>query len=550
MTHGEMMKQKIFRKFEKRDIYAVIFSGMISAMLILGREMTQYRMFLTPMAKLAVRFLGLWVVLSAVTIILWRAADSLRFKEPAERKPLRPWVVFLVLFAGFVPMWLINFPGTFAGDTAAQLMEYEQGCVSQSFPVLHTVFVGAFVTAGRTIFGSYNGGIALAVFVQLLILSGILTYTVLFFDRRSAFPHAGIVLMGLYIFSPVLQLFSKDLTRDTLFSAFALLSGFLLYEAVCEPERFFARPLRSLSFASAMLAMLFLRNAAIALVAAELAVAVILLLRERRPGYKKCLAVLAAVLALWGVWKGIVCDRVTLKNSPCEGVAESGIKESLSVPIQQTVRAAYLNWNTLPEEDREIVQELFPEGIIISYDDDCADIVKAGFDQNKFKADRQKYIREWLRLGKMYKRSYLEAFLVLNTEGYYPDTVFDGNGIYGEDSYYSGGTDTPGHPDSVFPKAYSRLSELTADGHRLSRCKALFAPAVMLYILLFAAFYSLYRKTTRGGVFLLLPAIFIHIGTLFGPTVNLRYYLASFISAAPAIVFMLSPKIYPEEKCK
>ena len=541
---GKRMKQIIFRKFEKRDIYALVFSGLISTMLVLGREMTQYRMLLTPMAKLAVRFVGVWVGLSAVTLGLWRLLELLRFREPAERKPLRPWVVFLVLFAGFLPMWLINFPGTFTGDTTMQLAEYEQGCVSQSFPVLHTVFVGAFVTAGRAIFGSYNGGIALAVFVQLLILSGILTYSVLFFDRRSAFPHAGTVLMLLYIFSPVLQLFSKDLTRDTLFSAFALLSGFLLHEAVYEPETLFARPLRPVFFASAMFAMLLGRNAAIALFALELAVAAIALLKEKRPGYKKSLALLAAVLALWGGWKGVVCDRVTLRNSPFEGIAESGIKENLSVPIQQVIRAAYFNWNTLPEEDKETILEMFPEGMIVSYNDDCADVAKAGFDQNKFKANRQRYIREWLRLGLRYKRSFLEAFLVLNTEGYYPDTVFDGGDIYGDASYYSGGTDAPGHPAPVFPKAFRSLSELTADGHRLSCLKGLFSPAVMLYILLFAGFYSLYRKG-RGGI--LLPAIFIHIGTLFGPMVCLRYYFASFLSVSPAIVLVLSPEILSEK---
>lgn len=548
-----MMKKEIFRKPEKRDIYAVIFSGTVSAMLTLGREMTMCRMFLTPTARLALLFIGTWIGLCAVTLVLWRFLDSLSFKEPEKRRPMRSFIVFLIILAGFIPMWLISFPGTYAGDISAQLMEFEQGKISQSFPVLHTVFVGAFITAGRAIFGSYNGGIALAVFAQLVTLSAVLTYTVIFFDRRSTLPWAGAVLMLLYILCPVLQLYSKDLVRDTLFSVFALLSGFLLYSAVYETERLFFSPVRTFLFASVLLAMLFLRNSAIMLFAVELIIVTPKLIKDRRAGYGRCLAVFAAVLALWGAWSGIVSGRAVLKNSEFEGVAESGIKENLSVPIQQMMRASYLNWNTLPQEDRDTVQELFSETMIRwCYDDDCADIVKASFDQKKFKADWQRYLKEWLRLGMMYKRSYLEAFLVLNTEAFYPDTVLDGNDIYGDTAYYSDGTAAPGHKASVFPGAYERLSEFMARDGAVHRLRLLFAPAYMLYLLLFAAFYLLYKK--GRGMILILPAIIIHLGTLFAPVASLRYYFASFISAAPAAVLVLSPKInnrsFTDEKKK
>lgn len=436
-------------------------------------------------------------------------------------------------------MWLINFPGTFLGDTTLQLAEYEQGTISRSFPVLHTVFVGFFITLGKSIFGSYNGGIALAVFVQLAIISGILTYTAVFFDRRSSLPHAGWLLALLYVITPVLRLFSKDLVRDTLFSFFALLTGFMLYSALYEPERICKKPLKAALFAAIMAAALFLRNSAILLIAAE--VIVFLVKWRKNISHKKVLALFAAVLVLWGVWSGLIADRVTVKDSVFEGVAKSGIKESLSVPIQQISRAAAYNWDRLTPEEKDTILELFSEDTIKNYDDDCADIAKAEFDQDKFNADRGKYVKEWLKLGMKYKRSYLEAFLVLNTEAYYPDTCFDGSSIYGDVSYYSSGTAAPGKTASLFPKVYERLSSAMEQRsfEKYPLIKLLLAPATMLYLLLFAVFYTRCRGG-KGGI-ILLPAIFIHLGTLFGPVASLRYCLASFISAAPAIMLLLSP---------
>ena len=508
-------------------------------MLVLGKEMTLCRQFLTPLPKLIFRFLVVWLIAGAAILILWRMLERIGERETGRKKPLHASVVYLIIFAGFVPMWLINWPGTFTGDLSLQVKEFELGLLSQSFPLLHTVFVGFFVTLGKSIFGSYNAGIALAVFVQLLILSGILTYIVIFFDRRSAFPHAGRLLVLLFVLNPVCQLYSKDLVRDTLFSAFAMLTGFLIYSAAYETERIFSSWRGCLIFAAVMLMTLFLRNTAILLITIEFLLLAVKFLKEKRPESRKCLALLIAVLAVWGVWKGFAADRATLKNSVFDGVG-GGEKEVLSVPIQQAVRAAYFNWNSLPQEDKNILLEMFSEATIKDYDDDNADVVKAAFDQNKFKEDWQKYSIEWLKLGMMYKRSYLEAFLVLNTEGYYPDTVLDGNGIYGKNTYYTSGTTGQGHPASLFPKAYNRLSKTFSSGKLLEPLpfKLFFSPAVMLYILLFAVFYALY--VNRKGAIILLPALVIHIGDFFAPVVSLRYYLTSFIAAAPAIILVLS----------
>ncbi len=523
----------------KLYIYSGIYAAIIAAMLVIGREMTVYRCFFTPPAKLALRFLGVWLAAFAVTALLWKLLDKINSKSKSGKKHSNPAAIYIFIFCALVPMWLINFPGTFLGDISLQLAEYEQGTISRSFPVLHTVFIGFFVTLGRAVFGSCNGGIALAVFVQLAIISGILTYTAVFFDRRSSLPHAGWLLALLYAITPALQFFSKDLVRDTLFSSSALLTGFLLYSATYEPERICKKPAKAVLFVALLTATLLLRNSAILLIAAEV---IVFLIKGRKSiSYKKVLALFIAALALWGVWSGLIADRATVKDSEFEGVAKSGIKESLSVPIQQVSRTTAYNWDRLTQEERDTILELFSEDTIKNYDDDCADIAKAEFNQDKFKADWKRYVKEWLELGLKYKRSYLEAFLVLNTESYYPDTCFDGNSIYGDVAYYSSGTAAPGETASLFPKIYERLSSALEQRsfEKYPLIKLLLAPATMLYLMLFAAFYARYRGG-KGSV-VLLPAIFIHLGTLFAPVASLRYYLASFISAAPAIMLLLSP---------
>ncbi len=521
----------------KLYIYSGIYAAIIAAMLVIGREMTVYRCFFTPLLKLALRFLGVWLVVFAVTALLWKLLNKINFRSNKVEKHSDSAIshniyIFIFIFCALALMWLICFPGLTLCDISAQLEEYEQGTISRSFPILSTVFIGFFVTLGEAVFGTYNGGIALAVFVQIIIISGILTYTAVFFDRRSSFPHAGWLLALFYIITPMLQFFSVYLVRDTLFSFFALLTGFMLYLSIYEPERICKKPSNTVLFGVLLTATLFMRNSAVLLIAAE---AIIFLVKGRKnTSYKKVLALFAAVFALWGVWSGFVADRATVKDSHVEGIAKSGIKESLSVPIQQTVRAAYYNWHSLPQEDKDIVTELFPEGILVNYDDDSADIPKAGFDQDKFKANWKRYVKEWLKLGMMYKRSYLEAFLVLNTEMYYPDTCFDGDAV-GTPCYFGCHAS-----ESLFPKINNCLtSALGQPGFENPLINFLLAPATMLYLMMFAAFYTRYRGG-KGGV-VLLPAIFIHLGALFGPVTSLRYCMASFISAAPAIMLLLSP---------
>lgn len=64
--------------------------------------------------------------------------------------------------------------------------------------------------------------------------------------------------------------------------------------------------------------------------------------------------------------------------------------------------------------------------LAFSCDDDNADWLKYCMNNEAFESNPLRYIKEWIILGIKYPKTYLDAFLVLNCENWYPDTIFDG----------------------------------------------------------------------------------------------------------------------------
>ena len=115
-------------------VYALLFA--------LGTQMERYGA--TQPGRTLARFLPAFCVAFAVLAALMRCALPKRLSQAEEQtKPFRTWLAFLLIFACYVPIFLIYYPGTFAYDTQVQAEQVVNHAYTQFHPLAHTLFLGA-----------------------------------------------------------------------------------------------------------------------------------------------------------------------------------------------------------------------------------------------------------------------------------------------------------------------------------------------------------------------------------------------------------------------
>ncbi len=533
-------------KITERHKWALIYASIISLMLVTGKILIERQK----------EFFGFYLIISwvlitvfifCIVVMAWEHIDKINKRSNENvKKGKMPWcgvvLCFVLLMFMWLPSWLATFPGTFFGDNAIQLLEYENGEVSRSFPIFHTYFIGAIISLGKAIGGTYNAGVALCVFVQMCILAATFTIVIKFIYERAQSKIIPFAVWGMYAFLPVIRLFCKDLVRDVLFSSFMVMVSMVMYYALHESEKITASWIRMVLVGLVCFVAINLRNVAIVFfVVTALFLAIRCIKNIKQNG--KMLSILLAVLVINALYTNLIQDKISIPNSLVAGVGSSSLKENLSVPLQQMARVMVEQKDSLREEDIIILNELFPNETAFLYDAQNADAVKWNMNNEAFENAPFRYIKEWFSLGVRYPMVYVKAFLDLNYEIWYPDTILDGYNK-GDTWYYMGGTAAPAYLDSKIPVLYELENKIATEisFSRIPIIAFLFSPAIMLYIMLFSLCYLLYRKETKGIV-LLFPALLVHIGTLFCPVVVVRYNLLSFFMVPVAIALLFIPEL-------
>lgn len=529
----------------RNHMYAGFFSVLISTLLIIGKDVTEHRTVDIISLRVLVPIIMLSIIVFYATVMVWYYIDKIRLKfdvnvmesRLSERAIIVVAISFIIIW---IPSWLASFPGTFFGDIAVQLSEYENGEVSRSFPIFHSYFIGFFITLGKKIWGTYNAGIALCVFIQMCILAVAFSFTIKFIYDRTKSKVIMLIMWLMYSFSPVIRLYCKDLVRDVLFSTSIMILSIILYYLVYESEKITKSWLRIFAVIAICFITINLRN-----IAYVFFLTIMILLGVRffikHDNSWKAVVILISVLFINFSFSSLIVDSISIPHSLVAGVGSSSIKENLSVPIQQMARVRVFKENELSEEEILVLDELFPERLAFSYNDDNADWLKYCMNNEAFETNPLRYIEEWIILGAKYPKTYLDAFLVLNCETWYPDTIFDGYDR-GETWYYQNGVCEPGTLDTKIPilnELENRMA-MEISFSKIPIISLFFSPAVMLYTILFSVFYLLYSGRPEG-IILLFPVLLIHIGTLFCPVVVLRYNLLSFFMTPLAIALILCP---------
>jgi hypothetical protein len=377
------------------------------------------RVLLFSACVFSIYYPALLLVEQAIVKLLQRSphdecpVNSKRFTHLLFEK--RPFLApFLLIVLCWLPYLVFCFPGTtdpydnldqlqqfhgIASRTVAWINPVDPAIlINNNNPVFHTVLLNLFIDFGGLI-GSQNLGLFLFVLLQTAVLSSGFAAT-LWLGRRFALPLwlRKILLLG-FCFVPIFPAWTVCVTKDVLFSGLVLWYTLLLIGGIREPEIFLKRKwLLALFFFVALLTAL-VRNNGIFLVA--LSVPFLLLIR-RSPASR--------VIALVGTASVVCYFAYSILLLPALHVSPGSIKETLSLPFQQTAYYFASHPDDVTPEEYEAINRILPVSELARiYDPEKADGVKDSFNKDASGEDLKDYFKAWVSMGVRHPGTYAAA---------------------------------------------------------------------------------------------------------------------------------------------
>lgn len=331
------------------------------------------------------------------------------------------FVVWLIIFAAWIPYFLNYFPGVITMDSMSQIMQsLDLKNLSNHHPILHTISIGICMNIGKLI-GNYNIGVAIYSLLQMLVTSAIFSFTIYYMAKRDVNIKIRILTLIFYALYPINGIYSITMWKDIPFAVAMLIFTIMVTEIAINREHFMKSKLKNALLIISMMLVILFRNNGLYVVILTIPFIFIF----ARKNCKKLIVISAIVLVFYGIWKGPIFAIFDID--------EGSTREALSIPLQQFARMAK-NENLTDDERWRIYKYLPVDNIGELYYPTISDQVKNNFNDEAFAEDKIGFIKLWVKLCLKYPRTAIESFLC-NSYGYwYPETV---NWVASKDVYQS-----------------------------------------------------------------------------------------------------------------
>lgn len=517
-----------------------VFGALFSAAVVAGRRIDVENVaFLGFSAPDLVYWLcfAVFCAAMAAAVSAWLCAHPIAAaRAPAEESVfsrVMSWASWTaILTVCYLFYYFVFFPGLMTGDSfACYVRAAGIAPISNQQPVVYQLVMAVFLALGD-LFGDVNAGIAFFTLFQLLCMASAFGYS-LSWMRRRGLPRPVVWLLVLWFgVNPLHGMYAVTVWKDVPFGAAVLLFMLFLFDTARAGGRNLLRWQGMVHLAVLGLAVSFLRNNGIYLLACALLVAGV----QLRAHWKRLVpCFLALLVVIWGV-QGPLYSAL--------GIAQSPFAESLAIPLQQMGRVVSRG-GELTEEQAEYLDHLLPlETMGEVYWDFSADRIKfhEDFDDAFLEANKGGFFSTWLTMLFPHFKDYCIAFL-METAGYWrPGTMnwYVAPGINGYSTTY-------GVEPANLAERYLGLSlqetiqEKAEDLQEDDLTAPFFNMAAMVWLVFFCAALLLARGQGRRLLFLV-PLLALWATTMIAaPTFCELRYLYAFFTCAPAAVWLSLP---------
>ncbi len=519
------------------DILAWLMSGLFGILsglfLVLGYQLENYDSInLTDRNALFI-MLCIMAVFTVDTRYVWKNYDqalnggklfgilSIKGKKPSEKTTFKEYIVtWGILILMNLPVLLATNPGFFVYDAQEELNEVLTRSFTTHHPLLHVLLLGGTIALGHKLTGSWNAGIFLYIFLQMLVITAIFAYIVGYMKERGIATKSRIIWICYYGLFPTIVMYTLCSSKDGLFSAFLLLLTVLLIQLCDDLEEFLNNKYKCIAFVvSAVLMPCFRHNGFYA----YLVFVPIALVMLRKNIKRLLIALLIIPVVLYLVISSILAAALTS--------GETHNQEMLTVPIMQMARVYNYQQEYMTQEEIDTIKTYIPEENLSMYTPRVSDLVKIGFNNELYEADKSDFWKLWAELFIKHPMTYVNAWFLTSYGYWYPPAlinVYKGTTVftftYEDSSYFGYETELPGERHSLLP-AIDDLYRYLSIGTFHDDAPVLylfFSPGLLIIIYIFILFYRIYKKNAKG-VLPFLPIVLVWLTVLLGPTYLVRY---------------------------
>lgn len=328
------------------------------------------------------------------------------------------FVVWMFIFAMWIPAFLILYPGVLSYDAISQVGSAINGITSNHHPVLHTWLIRVFMEFGNRFLNSREHGIGLLSLFQMLFLSYSLSRMAMTLKKHnvpSVIVCVTILLSGVWFMNACL---SVTMIKDTLFAAFFVLFVCHFCEIVLDPDDYCSKKHNYICMGIVAFFMCAFRNNGLHIYAFCFLLLGLIKIKN-----------IAKIKKYWVLVVTIICPVIIFKiySGPflgLLGIEQGEVREALCVPIQQLQRVAVIRENELSIEQRDLMDyyidnlEWMEPSPGRLYDPFFADPAKSCFYSSHYEENPVQFWKFYLSIGRQFSKEYVAAFLS-NTLGYW-----------------------------------------------------------------------------------------------------------------------------------
>lgn len=433
-------------------------------------------------------------------------------------------LIWVLIFLFYIPYFLRFYPANITADSMGQIL---QGLgltrITNHHPVLHTGIISIAMHIGKGV-GNYNIGAAIYSIVQMIIMSGIFSYTIYYMSKRNINIIIRVLTFIFYAIYPVHALYTMTMWKDILFGGVMLLFTINLCELVTNSENYFKSKKNIMLLIFNMILVFLFRNNGIYVIILLLPFVIILL----RKYYKKLLVAFSVVILLYITIHGPVFKLLNIQKG--------STREALSIPLQQFARVTRDHKETLTEEEKNSIYQFLPvDNLDELYYEKISDRVKDNFDDETFTNNKLEFIKLWIRLGIKYPRTYVESFLC-NSYGYwYPEAL---HWVVSKEVYQSDAAIEKELQLKQNPIIKSSLLDKMAEGtisRKIPVVCMIYSVGFVFWIFLIMLGYNVYKKEYKKCL-IYLPILFLWLTCLASPVFCEFRYIYSLFTCIPILI--------------
>ena len=328
------------------------------------------------------------------------------------RRPFQ--TAFLTLLLGYLPYMIASWPALFMGDCQTIIPQmFGAAPLTTHHPVPYTLFLCGVLKAGKELLNSWNAGAFAFAMLQTLAFLAVMSYSIQVLIRKANCSWKwAVVLEVYYLVSPRVSNCMFVITKDVWYAACLLLFGIAVFGVL--REGWTKENTVQMALAAAGI-LIFRKDGFYVLLLSS--VTYLLFNRKLRKGMP---ALLIAVLGLHLLFNQVIY--------PAAGIEKGSIKEMLSIPLQQTARCTKYLGDSLTEEEKSEILDLFffdsIEEMGAAYDPSLVDYIKFRFPEQVDGETLNRYLHLWAKMGMKYPATYLNAFINNYFEYVYPGCIF------------------------------------------------------------------------------------------------------------------------------